>query len=85
MPNIGRIIQDAFCNGFADRDYDMDGAVIIAEGESWIVCKKTNGRNIFLDFQIFNRIRDEKGKLTGEIVNIRTQEDMQQLIDKWCI
>lgn len=84
MSNIGKIIQDSFCNGFADREYDMDGAVIIAEGENWIVCKKENGMNIFIDFQIFDWNRNEDGSLSGGISNLRTRQDMQELIDSWC-
>lgn len=80
--NVGRIIQDFFCNGFADREYDMSGAVIIAEGEGWIVCKKKNGKNVFIDFQIFDWWRDEKGTpLTIKDLSIR--ENAQQYIDDW--
>lgn len=84
MTNVGRIIQDDFCNGFVDREYDMDGAEIISEGESWIVCKKRNGENVFLDFQVFDWNRDENGCLTGGKSNLKTRPDMQEMIDKWC-
>lgn len=30
MSNIGRIIQDFYCNGYFGREYDLYGAVIIA-------------------------------------------------------
>lgn len=80
--NVGRIIQDFFCNGFADREYDMTGAVIIAEGEGWIVCRKQNGKNIFIDFQEFDWQRDEKG-MPIHIINLRICSNAQQYIDSW--
>ena len=84
MSNIGRIIQDSSCNGFADREYDMHGAVIIAEGDDWIVCRKKNGLNIFIDFQIFDSNGDTGGSLSGGISNLRIRQDMRELIDNWC-
>lgn len=81
--NVGRIIQDFFCNGFADREYDMTGAVIIAEGEGWIVCRKQNGKNIFIDFQEFDWCRDEEDRLIGGIKNLRVCANAQQYIDDW--
>lgn len=83
MSNIGRIIQDSFCNGFAGREYDMYGAVVVAEGENWIVCKKENGVNIFIDFQIVDWNRNEDGSLGGTSI-LGTRVDMQELIDNWC-
>jgi hypothetical protein len=84
MENIGRIINDFYCNGFAGRVYDMAGAIIIAEGDGWIVCKKTNGLHTMLDFQTFDWGRDEKGNLTNEIKNLSVRTDMQEYIDNWC-
>jgi hypothetical protein len=84
MENIGRIINDSYCNGFAGRVYDMDGAIIIAEGDAWIVCKKTNGLHVMLDFQTFDWNRDEKGNLTNGIKNLSVRTDMQEYIDNWC-
>jgi hypothetical protein len=84
MSNIGRIIYDDFCNGFADREYDMYGAVIVAEGESWIVAKKRNGIYLFLDFQIFDWNRNPDGSLSGGISNLSIRKDMQEYIDDWC-
>jgi len=82
--NIGRIIQDSFCNGYADREYDMDGAVIIAEGDGWIVCRKENGLCIFIDFQQWDWVRNAVQQPTGEIENLRIDPNKQSLIDKWC-
>lgn len=64
-------------------EFDMAGAEIIAEGDSWIVCKKLNGKNVFIDFQDFSWARDEDGKLIGGITNLETRSDMQELIDAW--
>jgi hypothetical protein len=63
MSNVGRIIRDVYCNGYADNEYDMDGAEIVAEGEDWIVCRKSNGRNVFIDFQQWEWDRDERGSI----------------------
>jgi hypothetical protein len=82
MSNIGRIIQDPFCNGFADREYDMNGAEIIAEGDCWIVAKKERtGECIFIDFQIIHMERDEKG-MSIRVSHI-TYWPKQQYIDNW--
>lgn len=81
MSNIGRIIQDCCCNGFAGRDYDMEGAVIIAEADSWIVCRKESGQNIFISFQGRSKQVSENGV---ESFAFHTRSDKQELIDKWC-
>ncbi len=82
--NIGRTIRDFYCNGFAGREYDMEGSVIVAEGEGWIVVKKTNGLNVFMDFQNYDCNRNDEGKLTSGISNLSISEDMQSHIDRWC-
>ena len=56
MSNLNRVIQDSFCNGFTGQEYDMGGALIITEGENWIVCQQENGETVFIDFQIFDWI-----------------------------
>lgn len=84
MSNIGRIIRDSYCGGFFGRQYDMYGAVIIAEGDGWIVVKKEGGKNEFADFQNFDWNRNEDGSLSGGISNMRVRDDMQELIDSWC-
>ena len=83
MKNIGKIINDFYCNGFFGRDYDLSGAEIIAEGEDWIVIRKTNGLIDFCSFQTYDYNRDENGKLTGG-VTITGGWDKQELIDNWC-
>ncbi len=50
MDNIGRVITDFYCNGFFGRDYDLTGAVIIGEGDDWLVIRKTDGTLAFTDF-----------------------------------
>lgn len=83
MGNVGKIIRSSHCNGYVDREYDMNGAEIIAEGDGWIVCKKTDGRNVFIDFQTFDWDRDEHGNFTGGISNLSTSSEMQGLINSW--
>jgi hypothetical protein len=61
----------------------MDGAEIVAEGEDWIVCRKSNGRNVFIDFQQWEWDRDERGYPT-EVINLKIDPDKQNLIDIWC-
>ena len=49
MENVGKKINDGYCNGFAGRRYDMEGCVIEAEGKDWIVCRHPEGAPIFMD------------------------------------
>jgi hypothetical protein len=81
--NIGRVIKDDYCDGYNGHDYGMYEAVIVAEGESWIVCKKKDGEIVFFDFQIFEWDRRADGYPIKKI-NLRTNPEKQQLIDKWC-
>jgi hypothetical protein len=52
MSNIGRIIQNHFCNGYFDRshNYDLGGAVIIAEDDDWVVVRQEDGKPAFASF-----------------------------------
>lgn len=43
MSNIGREIQDFYCNGFFGREYDNSGSRIIAEGHDWITIRTIDG------------------------------------------
>lgn len=83
MSNIGKIINDFYCNGFFGRDYDLSGAEIIAEGEDWIVIRKTNGLVDFCSFQTYDHLLDQDNRLTGEI-QITGGWDKQELINEWC-
>lgn len=50
--NIGRIITDFYCNGFfQSREYDYDNSIIIAEGDEYLVIKKSDGKVEFANFQ----------------------------------
>jgi hypothetical protein len=82
--NVGRIINNYYCNGFFGRDYDFSGSEIIAEGDEWIVIKKSNGVIEFGNFQtcVWNRHPD--GTLATGISNLQTRTDKQELIDEWC-
>jgi hypothetical protein len=51
MSNIGKRIQDFYCNGFAGRRYDLTGSTIEAEGEDWLVIRTEDGEPIFLNLQ----------------------------------
>ena len=39
MENVGKIITDFYCNGYFGRRYDLENAVIEAEGLGWIVIR----------------------------------------------
>lgn len=84
MKNIGRIITDDYCNGFADDQYDMKGAVIVAEGEGWIVARTLTGRGVFLDFQYFDKQHNEDGSLKEDWNVHKIRPYMQSSIDDWC-
>lgn len=49
MNNIGRVIKDPFCNGYfnCSHNYNLEGAVIIAEGHDYIVVRCTQGHAAF--------------------------------------
>lgn len=72
MSNIGKEITDFYCNGFFGRVYDMTGAIILAEGESWIVVRLDSGEVRFTSFQDVNS--------EGTVTNF----DKQKYIDAWC-
>lgn len=86
MSNIGRIITDFYCGGFFGREYDLCGAVIIAEGEEFVVIKKENGLVEFGTFQNWDWNRHEDGTLSVGISNLTcyNQKQRQEMIDEWC-
>jgi hypothetical protein len=84
MDNVGRIINDFYCGGFFGREYDLSGAVIVAEGDEWIVIKKENGLFELGTFQEWDWNRNEDGSLAHGISNLRVRKDKQELIDSWC-
>ena len=55
MDNIGKIIKDSYCNGYAGRRYDLADSVIEAEGKDWIVCRTDKEKVIFMDFDEQNK------------------------------
>ena len=55
MDNIGKIIKDSYCNGYAGRRYDLAESVIEAEGKDWIVCRTDKEKVIFMDFDEQNK------------------------------
>ena len=72
MNNIGRIISDFYCNGYFGREYDHANAIILAEGDDFLVIKKSSGEVVSCSFQNadFQPIPSEK---------------RQELIDNWCV
>ena len=50
MRNIGRTIQDVYCNGFAGRRYDLEGSKIEFEADDYMVIRTENGEPIFIGF-----------------------------------
>ncbi len=86
MSNIGRKITDFYCNGYFGRDYDLNGAEIIGEGEEYLVIRKENGIVCFCNFQSWYWNRHEDGSLAGGISNLRSMDskERQELIDSWC-
>ena len=86
MDNVGRVINDYYCNGFFGRNYDYSGSVIIAEGEEFIVIRKENGIVEFANFQSWDWNRHEDGSLSSGISNLQcmSKEEKQKLIDSWC-
>ena len=75
MSNIGRVIRDNYCNGYADRNYDMDGAIIVHEGCDYIVAIKTTGQPILIDFGYYDRIDDKRKSMD--------KDEIQRYIDNW--
>lgn len=50
MSNIGRTIQDCFCNGFFGRNYSFEGARIEAEAYDWLVIRDREGQAYYANF-----------------------------------
>ncbi len=69
MTNVGRFIY-GYCNGYFGRD-DYYDKIIIAEGDKWIVAKRTDPDYPFFD--------------TVEAVNFRNAEEKQELIEDWSV
>lgn len=86
MSNIGRVINDYYCNGYFGRDYDYCGSVIIAEEDEYIVIRKENGVVEFANFQSWDWNRNEDGTLSYGISNLQcmSREERQEIIDRWC-
>lgn len=86
MSNIGRTIQDFYCNGFFGRDYDLGGATIVGEGEEWLVVKKVDGMVVFGSFQSWDWNRHPDGSLSGGISNLEnlSPDEIKKRINVWC-
>ena len=48
MSNIGRTIQDFYCNGFAGRRYDLSGSIIEFEADDYMIIRTESGEPIFI-------------------------------------
>lgn len=74
MNNIGKIIQDFYCNGFAGRRYDLFGSLIESEGQDYIVLRLLNGEPVFIDFSDVEE---------GKVIQGWKIREKQILIDQW--
>jgi capsid portal protein len=76
MSNIGRKIEDFYCNGFAGRRYDLEGSIIEHEGDDYMIIRTDKGEPIFIGFFTFDN---------GEIYKDGWHyKDKQKMIDTWC-
>jgi len=74
--NIGRIIQDFYCNGFAGRRYDLAESKIEFEADDYIIIRTERGEPIFIGFFTY---------VNGEIYKKGWHyNDKQKMIDEWC-
>lgn len=73
MSNVGRIIQDFYCNGYAGRRYDMAGARIEAEAHDWVIARTRDGDPVYMEFNNYKNGRIVPGG-----------SDKQYYLDKWC-
>ena len=48
--NIGKVINDFYCNGYAGRRYDLSESKIEGEGHDWIVVRIKTGEVAFMSF-----------------------------------
>lgn len=72
MSNIGRVIRNGYCNGFAGRRYDLDGAKIEIEASDYIIIRTINNEPVFIGF--FDIIDNEYESL---------EHIKQEYIDSW--
>jgi hypothetical protein len=84
--NVGRTITSNFCDGFFGREYNLSGAIIIAEGDEYLVARKQNGVVEFCNFQAYTWKRNANGDLSDGIENLQVMNELekQKLIDSWC-
>lgn len=50
MNNIGRVIRDFNCDGYAGRRYGLENSRIEGEGYDWIVIRITDGSVEIMSF-----------------------------------
>lgn len=60
MNNIGKIIKNEYCNGFAGRVYNLEDSRIESEGYDYIVLRKVDNTPEFIYFGDFT---NQKQKL----------------------
>jgi hypothetical protein len=70
---VGLEIRDFYCNGFFGRDYDLDGAIIVASGQDYITIRKTNGYTTTAHFEEGWQL-DEMENLIYERCQIKEEE-----------
>jgi len=75
MSNLGRIIQNEYCNGYFGNTYDLSDSIIIYESNECILVRKVNGMIDFCNFQYLDS--------DSKVVSL-TKDYTQQLINNWC-
>lgn len=68
MGNVGKKINDFFCQGQFGRRYDLQGAVIVAEGLEWIVIR------------VNEHCREDTA---ADFTTFKDGVEKQAFIDKW--
>ena len=74
ISNIGKIIKDFYCNGFAGRRYDLDSAIIEAEGTDYIILRLQTGEPVPITFTNWDH---------GKYVGSYSAHNKQEWIDAW--
>lgn len=76
MSNVGRIILDGYCNGFAGRRFDLAESIIEYEASDYIILRTLKGEPVFIGFFTY-----ENGEIYKNGFHFK---DKQKMIDEWC-
>jgi hypothetical protein len=61
MSNLGKRLATAYCNGFISKEFDLENAIIEAEGPDWILVRTKN--DVVYSQQFKNEWAGEKQRL----------------------